>query len=263
MIRNGILFVFLAFSLLGTRVDAQPRYADCDLSCVFEAIWWEIEVLQDDDRSRLEPGFLQMVAHSEDDALIEKWEQQLGRAARTAEPYNDYARAKVETFVETYGWKAFFERSELKQRPFNSGRPEMMAAAAEYLADDETAQRIYDLMERLAKADRSEAAFERASFGHVLAEAAMRRCDVSAFERALRLTDAPDALRYAAWRTRMTGKMSDVLARLESMHEGSRAMHIRQVTDGFADILALNSCGRSDKKQGGVNEVADSDNVPF
>ena len=139
----------------------------------------------------------------------------------------------------------------------------MMAAAAEHLADGERADQIIDLMERLAIADVSEAAFERAAFGHVLAETAMRRCDLAAFDRVLAFTDAPGALRYAVWRTRMEGGMGDVMLRLEGAPEDARAMHVRQVIDGLADVLQRKTCATPNRKSLSVNELADSDNTSF
>ena len=242
MNRLGILLVFLAIGALETRVNAQTDMPGGDLPRVFETLWGEIETLDEKDQHRLKAQFLQSVAVSGDQALIDTWERQLGETAGPLVPFENYALMKVSDFVEAHGWKAFFTRAELKERPFNSGRPEMMAAAAEHLADTKTAARILKLMERLANADVSEAAFERASFGHVLAEAAMRRCDLYAFDRALLLTDAPEALRYAVWRTRMIGELGDVLSRLQDAPEESRAMYVRQVTDGLYDVLALESC---------------------
>ena len=247
MIRNGILLLLLAFGLVAPRADAQSFRPDCNIPCVFETLWQEIVLLEDKDRRRLEPHFLQAVAVSRDPALIDTWERKLGETAEIAAPYENYALMKVSRFIEAEGWQAFFSRAELRQRPFNTGRPEMMAAAAEHLADPETAQRIYVLMETYAQADRSEAAFERASFGHVLAEAAMRRCDLVAFDRALNFTDAPDALRYAVWRTRMAGRLADVLIRLETAPQASHAMYVRQVTDGLSDVLALKTCAINDE----------------
>ena len=118
MIRNGILLVVVALGLFIARADAQPRAHDCDLSCVFEKIWWEIETLDQKDRDRLEPEFLQTVAVTSNKELIDAWEQRLGLPAKPAGPFRNYALEKVTRFVDAHGWEAFFIRAELKQRPF-------------------------------------------------------------------------------------------------------------------------------------------------
>ncbi len=242
MIRNGILVLLAIFAVSNARAEDVWSPARCKLPCILETLWDNIEALEDKDRRRLEPLFLQSIATTGDVELIHDWEDRLGTTAKLPPPYENYALSKVSAFIKAEGWDAFFMRARSKQRPFNTGRPEMMAAAAEFLADEETAKKILSLMERLADADNSQAAFERSSFGHALAEAAMRRCDLDGFDRALKYTDEPGALRYAVWRTRMAGDLGDVIQRLQKSVENERAMHVRQTIDGLTDVLALKIC---------------------
>ena len=230
---------------LTARAEEPAAPGPCDLPCVFETLWEEIKKLDEKDRLRLEPIFVQTLAVSGEPALIDTWETRLGVAVEPAEPFENYALTKVSGFIETDGWDAFFWRAQSGEHPFNSGRPEMMASAAQHLADEETAESILDLMEQLAKADTSKAAFERASFGHVLAELAMHRCDLDAFDRALRLTDAPGAFRYAVWRTRMIGDVGHLIPQVKDGPDKTRAMNLRQVMDGLSDVLVLKTCEAS------------------
>lgn len=246
MIRNGLIAVFAFFAVLGADADEHLHSPNCDLSCVYEEIWLEISVLQQKDQDRLKPNFLGAVAASEDANLIAFWENRLGIPVEPLEPYDNYALSKVERFLNVEGWEAFFERSQRRAHPFNTGRPEMMAAAAQHLADEQTSLKILSHMEDFAQTDVSEAGFERSAFGHVLAEAYMRRCDLTGFDRSLRLTDAPDALRYAFWRTRMEGKPGDLTWRLQDISKEQKVMFLRQALDGMTDVLSLGNCKTHD-----------------
>jgi len=210
--------------------EALDSSKDCDTRCVIEAIWQNSEAIEPSKREHIIPLFLETVAH-------------------VAPEYEDYALKKVRKFVSAEGWDAFFARSQSRSFPFNSGRPEMMAAAAEHLADDELADRIYTLMERLGFEDRSEAGFERASFGHVLVEAAMRRCDLQSFDRVLKMTDAPESIRYAFWRTRMAGCPSDLAPRISRDFDPESTTLLRQAMDGYGDVLRHGVCEINEEKQ--------------
>ena len=242
MFRSGLIGLIAFFAAIGAQADVPEERADCDLSCMFEEIWQEMAALSDKDRDRLVPNFLGALSVSEDEDLIERWEKRVDAPAEPLEPYENYALTKVERFISSDGWAAFFSRARLRAHPFNSGRPEMMAAAAEHLADEPTRRKILEQMESFARADLSEAAFERAAFGHVLADAYMRGCNLDGFDRALELTDAPDALRYAFWRTRITGQPGDLTWRLQQAPEGQQVMVLRQALDGLADVLSLGDC---------------------
>ena len=177
----------MATSMIGASADTPIDGEVCDESCIFETVWSQAERLDEKKRNRLIPIFLETVALTENSALLETWEARIGGRYEPAEEYEDYALGKVSRFIAAEGWDAFFSHAQTRTYPMNSGRPEMMASAAEHIADDETARKIYDLMESLGNRDLSEAAFERASFGHALVEAAMRRCDLEGFDRVLQM----------------------------------------------------------------------------
>lgn len=234
-----------SLSALAQTGQSQERvsFENCDNVCLFETIWSNAERLDPSKRERLASIFLKAVMLTGDGELLSSWESRIGAAYQPDEIYEDYALKKVSRFVVAEGWDAFFSHAQSRAYPFNSGRPEMMAAAAEHIADDDIAERIYRMMERLGSEDRSRAAFERASFGHALAEAAMRRCDVAGFDRALELTDAPDSLRYAFWRTRMHKEAPGSLqARIDREFDPKNSAILRQAIDGFADVLKLGPC---------------------
>jgi len=251
MIRALILgmLVWLGTLLAVAHADGVDR-------SVFETIWSKAEQLPPEKRDRLVPVFLNSVALADDDELLASWERRLGWAHQPEAAYTDYALEKVSGFIAREGWDAFFERAKTRAYPFNSGRPEMMAAAAEHLADDQTAVRIYALMELLGEQDQSRAGFERASFGHVLTEAAMRRCDLSQFERVLRMTDAPESIRYAFWRTRIDGHPSDTLGQIDRDSDPEDTVLLRQALGGYCNVLRLGTRERRPSENNPAGEHA-------
>lgn len=240
--RAGLIGLGALFGVFTAVADDIEPLADCGTACILEVIWEKVEHLEPKKRDRIEVIFLETVAAANMPELNAIWERRSGRPVKAAEPYSDYALEKVSKFLDAQGWGAFFRYAETRTRPFNSGRPEMMAAAAEHLADEATAERIYDVMETYASREHGEFAFERNSFGHALAEAAMKRCDIEGFERALRFTDAPNNIRYAFWRTRMSGGLADIKERIEVDFDESDTALLRQSLDGLSDVLRLEPC---------------------
>lgn len=245
MIRALILGLSFAFAGLSADGDSVHQADGCDADCLLETIWDHAEQLEPAKRDRLSPMFLELVAGMDDERRLNQWEQRIGSSYEAIDYGEDYALTKVRRFIDEEGWEAFFARAQTRAFPFNSGRPEMMAAAAEHLADEATAQRIYDLMERFGNADRSAVAYERAAFGHALLEASMRRCDLESFDRILPMTDAPGSLRYAFWRTRMAGHAGPLAQRISQEFDPESTTLLRQAIDGYSDVLSRESCAQA------------------
>ena len=85
-------------------------------------------------------------------------------------------------------------------------------------------------------------AFERADFGHVLAERMMRDCRLAEFDRAVALTAAPESLRYALWRARITGGAGALAPDIRAGDGSDDTSHVRQALEGYGAILSLGYC---------------------
>jgi hypothetical protein len=85
-------------------------------------------------------------------------------------------------------------------------------------------------------------AFERADFGHVLAERMMRDCRLVEFDRALGLTAAPESLRYALWRARITGGAGTLAPDIRAGDGSEDTSHVRQALEGYGAVMALGYC---------------------
>lgn len=229
--------------------------ATCDAAnetgCLFDAIWQAAADLPDKKRTQLAPLFLGTVALSKDEDLLARWQETLNIHAASTENYPDYAREKAAQFVAQKGWDQFLSQARAKEAPFNIGRPEIMAAGAR-LADDGMRVQIIAAMFDLAgpplsghKSDMLKANYEQADFGHVLAELSMEACDRAGFERAIALTSAPDSLRYAFWRARITGNAGALSKRIIEGAETEDTRHARQALQGYAPILTLGYCSQT------------------
>ena len=242
MFRARLLSILAILGVASAGAEPVRASAPCGTACLLETIWEQAERLEPQQQEQIKPLLLEVAALSGDDVTLKRWEARTGQGYVAPEPFENYSLEKVRKFVDAEGWDEFFLRAKSRAHPMNSGRPEMMAAAAHHLADDQTAARIYALMEELGRADRSQAAFERASFGHALVEAAMHRCDIELFDRALEMTDAPGSIRYAVWRTRMTGDVETLRSRIIDDFDPSSPSILRLALSGYADILRAGEC---------------------
>ena len=84
--------------------------------------------------------------------------------------------------------------------------------------------------------------FERGDFGHVLSELAMETCDLAAFDRAVQLTVEPAGVRYAFWRTRITGGAVTLVSRLRAEGRTKDTTHVREALEGYGAILERGYC---------------------
>ncbi|KCZ90761.1 hypothetical protein [Hyphomonas johnsonii] len=217
-------------------------------ACLFETIWTAAGALPATKQQRLAPLFLDTVRLSPDSALVQTWQARLPGVKPAAPRAANYAEDQARAVIAETGWASFTARARAGGAPFNLGRPEIMAAGVRLAPDAATARRLIDAMFDLAVSgashSRLEGDFETQDFGHALAELSMQRCDLVAFDRAVALTAAPDGLRYALWRARITGGASALASRIAYNADADDTRHVRQALEGYRPILALGYCNR-------------------
>ncbi|MFN7164517.1 MAG: hypothetical protein ACK4P2_06820, partial [Hyphomonas sp.] len=145
----------------------------------------------------------------------------------------------------------FLRRARDGAAPLHMGRPEIMGAAIDLAPDSKQRARIIEMMFSLAGVAENRTvsgisvnAFERADFGHVLAERMMRDCRLAEFDRAVALTSAPDALRYRLWRARITGGAGALAGAVRAGDGSDDTSHVRQALEGYGAILSLGYCSK-------------------
>ena len=219
-----------------------------EATCMFAAIWDAAGVLPAEKQARVQPVFLETVGRTGDAALLRSWQSRLGASARHRTPQIDYAGQQAEAVVAESGWSGFEQRARAGAAPFNIGRPEIMAAGVRLATDAATQRRLIDAMFELAQTKVTRGGlgddFEKRDFGHALAELSMQRCDLASFDRAVALTAAPDSLRYALWRARITGNAGQLAARIRSEADADDTRHVRNALEGYGPIAALGYCRR-------------------
>lgn len=267
MIRAALIFAILAVGacaaaagpsgpppaprLLPATVQAGP---DCggpaETGCMLDAAWQAASLLPADKQARLKPAFAEIAAGLKDEALASRWQMRLG-AVRAQTPAPDYARTQAEAAIGQYGWEGFFQRARSGEAPLNMGRPEIMGAAISLAPNAGERLRLIDMMFSFAGAPKpgtsgriSPDAFERASFGHVLAEQMMKDCDASRLRLARQLTSAPDAIRYQLWQARVEGNAGALAARIRGGDGTDDTTFVRQVLEGYGPVIRLGYCPR-------------------
>jgi hypothetical protein len=219
-----------------------------EATCMFEAIWEAAGVLPPEKQARVQAAFLETVGRTGDAALLQSWQSRFGASARHRTPQIDYAGQQAEAVVAESGWSGFEQRARAGAAPFNIGRPEIMAAGVRLATDAATQRRLIDAMFDLAQTKVTRGGlgddFEKGDFGHALAELSMQRCDLASFDRAVALTAAPDSLRYALWRARITGNAGQLAARIRSEADADDTRHVRNALEGYGPIAALGYCRR-------------------
>lgn len=248
--RVGLLF-FLAGFLAALPAQAQPCPAGKgEAGCMLEAAWQAAEALPEAKRDKLRAAFVHPVSHLAGGDNRKIWKDRL-RNVPVEPAGSDYARAQAEAAIAAFGWQGFLQRARDGAAPLHMGRPEIMAAAVDLAPNAGERKKLIDLMVQLAGASDSRKvsgipldSFERADFGHVLAERAMRDCDLAAFDRAAALTTAPDGLRYRLWRARITGGAGSLADEIRAGDGSKDTRHVRQALEGYGAILALGYCAR-------------------
>ncbi len=221
--------------------------ADCngpaETGCMLEAAWQAASRLGPDKQARLKPAFSEVTSGLNDEALASRWQMRLGDV-QPRKPAPDYARSQAEAAIAQYGWDGFIRRAQAGEAPFNMGRPEIMAAGIALAPDAGERRRLIDMMFSLAGGGLRADAFERASFGHVLAEQMMKDCDSARLRQARQLTSAPDAIRYQLWQARVDGNAGALAARIRAGDGSDDTTFVRQVLEGYGPVIRLGYCTR-------------------
>ena len=215
---------------------------------MLEAAWTAAEALPETKTERLKPLFAPLALQLTDPKARAVWEARLGDTGIDVAG-TDYVRQTAETAIREYGWETFLQRARDGLAPLHMGRPEIMGAAIELAPDTKQRARITGMMFTLAGGPDSRTisgisvnAFERADFGHVLAERMMRDCKLAAFDRAVAMTSAPDSLRYGLWRARITGGAGMLAPDLRAGGGTDDTSHVRQALEGYGAVMALGYC---------------------
>lgn len=243
-------FLFLLAGLLATPALAQMACpaGQGESACMLDAAWTAGATLPEQKRERLKPLFAALVLKLADTKARAVWETRLGDTGVDVEA-GDYVRQTAETAIREYGWETFLQRARDGVAPLHMGRPEIMGAAVELAPDATQRARIIELMFSLAGTPAPERSgtisandFERADFGHVLAERMMLDCKLAAFDRAVAMTSSPDSLRYALWRARITGGAGALARDIRAGDGTDDTSHVRQALEGYGAVLSLGYC---------------------
>lgn len=248
MIRVGLLLLLAAAAAALPAAAAPCPAGKAEAACMLEAAWQAAEQLPEAKREKVRPAFQKPVTYLADAGARAIWKERL-RNVKAAPVFEDYAANKAAAAIRDYGWQGFLQRARDGAAPLHMGRPEIMAAAVP-LAPDAAARRdLIQLMTSLAGASDNRKvsgipldSFARSDFGHVLADRAMRDCDLAAFDRAAALTTTPDALRYRLWRARITGGAGTLADEIRTGDGSDDTRHVRQALEGYGSILSLGYC---------------------
>lgn len=249
MIKAAAFLVFMAFGPVesaGAHGAACPAQAEA--ACMLEAAWTAAEALPETKTERLKPLFAPLALQLTEPQARDAWEARLGETGIDVAG-TDYVRQTAEAAIREYGWDMFLQRAQDGLAPLHMGRPEIMDAAIDFAPDSRQRAQIIEMMFTLAGAPDSRRisgisvnAFERADFGHVLAERMMRECKLTAFDRAVAMTSTPDSLRYGLWRARITGGAGTLAPALRAGDGTDDTSHVRQALEGYGAVMELGYC---------------------
>lgn len=246
------LISILFFATLSAPVThAQTELCDTtEASCMLGAAWTAALILPDEKRERLAPAFLEIAAMSEDPELVSVWEKRFDRPATSVAEYPDYGWQKAEPLIQTGGVDHLIQVAKQRSEPLSFGRADALLSAGKRLReiDPNAAYRLNQaMMEMLLSAS----SFEKPNLAHAAAELAMVRCDADMLSQALAMTDAPDNLRYALWKARLSGNGLALLERIRSIDNDQDTREVRRVLDGYRAILELGYCAVRKSEIGG------------
>lgn len=249
MIRAAAFAILMAFGpLAGASAQGAACPAKNEAACMLEAAWTAAEALPEKKQARLKPLFAPLALKLTDPKARAVWDARLGETGIDVAG-TDYVHQTAETAIREYGWETFLQRARDGLAPLHMGRPEIMGAAIDLAPDTKQRARLIEMMFSLAGTPDSRKisgisvnAFERADFGHVLAERMMRDCRLAEFDRALALTAAPESLRYALWRARITGGAGALAPDIRAGDGSDDTSHVRQALEGYGAVMALGYC---------------------
>ncbi len=202
-------------------------------------------VLPDEKRARIKPLIVIMAARAGDPDLMQFWAEKLSEHPVTdteeTDDYPDFGWNYAQKVLGTYGVDGLIRFAREKREPLHYGRGDILLAAGKRLLKDEPeqAKRLNTALFDLAG---TASDFEKPELANAAAELAMYRCDVERFDRATALTLAPNNMRYAFWRARMTGNGGALADRIRAEADEADTRHVRQVLDGYRAIVELGYC---------------------
>ncbi|MCF6329081.1 MAG: hypothetical protein L3J02_04700 [Henriciella sp.] len=244
---RGLLVLFSACLVAASPFPAraEPACLQSELACILEAAWSAALVLPDEKQARIKPLIVAMAARAGDPDLIQFWVEKLSEHPVTntqlESEYPDFGWNYAQKVLEPYGVDGLIKFAREKREPLHYGRSDILLAAGKRLLQEEPEQAkrlntaLFDLIG-------SASDFEKPELANAAAELAMYRCDVERFDRATALTLAPNNLRYAFWRARMTGDGGALADRIRAEADEEDTRHVRQVLDGYRAIVELGYC---------------------
>ena len=240
-----VLFTVWFVAALPLSARAEPACSQSELSCVLEAAWSAALVLPDEKQARIKPLIVTMAARAGDPELMQFWAEKLSEEPVTnteeTDDYPDFGWSNAQKVLGSYGVDGLIKFAREKRAPLHYGRGDILLAAGKRLLEDEPeqAKRLNTALFDLAG---TASDFEKPELANAAAELAMHRCDVEHFDRATALTLAPNNMRYAFWRARMTGNSGALAERIRTEADEEDTRHVRQVLDGYRAIVELGYC---------------------
>ncbi len=241
----SVLFALSLFSGAPVWAQTEPVCKEVEAVCVLDAAWGAALILPEKKRARLKPVFVMLAGQAGGPELMQHWADKLSEAPvaapQEADSYPDFGWKNASKVIGSYGVDGLIRFAREKRAPLHYGRGDALLAAGKRMVPDnpEAAKRLNEALFELAG---SASDFEQPDLANAAAELAMYRCDLANFDRAAALTRAPDNLRYAFWRTRMSGDAGALAGRVRAEADDVDTRHVRQVLDGYRAIVELGYC---------------------
>ena len=226
----------------GAMAEQAPECPQVEAACILSDAWSAALVLPPEKLTRVKPLFLEIAALSGQSGLLQAWQAKLGPGEPWPRPaYRDFGWEKAEPVLRAEGVEGLISKARHKQAPLDFARGDALLAAGKYLADTdgEGAARLNEALLDLAA---TASDFEGPDLAHAASELAMYRCDLATFDRARSRTHAPNSLRFAIWRARITGDVLALRSRIRDEADDTDTRHVRQVLGGYRAILELDYC---------------------
>lgn len=240
-----LLAILIGITVLALRPTAQaaPLCTDSETACVLEAAWGAALLLPEEKRARLQPLFLEIATRSGDPVIIKHWHDRWpdARRASSGDDYPDFGWTKAESILAKEGVDGLIAKARAKQAPLHFGRSDILLSAGKRLLAERPGDAAR-LNAALIDLSASASDFERPELAHAAAELAMVRCDMQTYERAMARVLTSQNLRYAFWRARIKGDLSDLLSRVRNEADETDTRHVRQVLDGYRAISEYGYC---------------------
>lgn len=227
-----------------------PSCAKSEAACVLDAAWSAALILPDEKRARLAQPFLEIANLSGEANLVTFWEDRFDQATRAIAAYPDYGWEKAEPILTSKGIDALISIAERRAAPLSFGRADVLLAAGVKLRDENPPGSL-KLNSALLGMIKTASAFEKPNLAHAAAELAMARCDTRRLADAIAFTDAPDNLRYAFWRKRVSGDALSLLSRVRAIDNDQDTRDVRRALDGYRAILEFGYCPEAESVIGG------------